>query len=496
MRELISETIKDAITGKLVMGKGDRTVSRVVTDSREAGPEDVFFALVGEKNDGHDYLGQVFEKGCKVVVASDVDKVLTSTKGTPEADLPDVILVPDTKKALQKLSAWYLDSLDLKAKVGVTGSVGKTSTRDFLYYVLSEGFRTSRSIKNYNNSFGLPLSLLSFSDDSEAAVIEMGMDGKGSIDLLADLVRPETAVITNVGVSHMENFPGEGRMGILNTKLEITNYFDEDSTLIINASNDMLSDLDMAARGIPGRLIKVGTDEGCDYISENVVDNGTEGIEFDLRAEGKSYHVTLPVPGAHNSINAALAIACGVRYGLSIEEAIRGLERVELTEKRLTLREKDGITVIDDTYNAAPDSVKSAINTLMATKVPEGGRRILITGDMGELGTEAKAGHRSIGEYSFEKGVDVHIAIGELSVNTLEGWRNAALAAGHELEEHEGEPHILIDVNTGRGAEHFNKKETVMDGIREHIHEGDCILVKASRYMQLEKIVKAITEDQ
>ena len=356
MRRLSSKEISSAVEGKLYKGNGTNTVSRVVTDSREAGNDDIFFALIGEKNDGHDYLSQVLTRGCRALVISDCDKVNKAIEENDFEENLDVILVEDTKAALQKLSSWYLASLDLKVKVGVTGSVGKTSTRDFLYYVLSEKYRTSRSIKNFNNSFGLPLSILSFGEDTEAAVIEMGMDGKGSIDLLADLVRPDTAVITNIGVSHMENFPGEGRNGILNTKLEITNYFNEDSTLIINASNDMLKDLDMKERGIPGNLIKAGDETTCDYITSNVIDKGTEGIEFDLEAEGRKYHIDLPVPGAHNAINAALAIACGVRYGITVEEAIRGLGKVELTEKRLTLKEKNGITVIDDTYNAAPDS--------------------------------------------------------------------------------------------------------------------------------------------
>ncbi len=496
MRTLTSDNIKEAVNGKMVFGSGNAEIRRVITDSREAGPGDVFFALKGEKNDGHDYLAQVLKNGCRALVVSDMEKTEAAVSEVAPEDKPEVILVPDTKAALQKLSAWYLQSLDLKVNVGVTGSVGKTSTRDFLYYVLSEKYRTSRSIKNFNNSFGLPLSLLSFAEDTEAAVIEMGMDGKGSIDLLAGLVKPETAVITNVGVSHMENFPEEGRNGILNTKLEITNYFNEDSTLIINASNDMLQDLDMKARGIPGKLIRVGTDESCDYFAKNVMDKGTDGIEFDLTTAGKTYHVDLPVPGAHNAVNASLAIACGVRYGLTVGEAIRGLGRVELTEKRLTLKEKNGITVIDDTYNAAPDSVKSAINTLMATKVSDGGRRILITGDMGELGSEAEAGHRSVGEYAYEKGVDVMIAIGEMSRYTLMGWEDAAVSAGNKPEiVSNDEPYMLLDKTTGRGGEHFMTKEPVMEGIKAHVHEGDCILIKASRFMQLEKIVKVITED-
>ncbi len=493
MRKINTETLLKVLNGSLLAGKGENTVESVTTDSREAGPGEVFFALIGEKNDGHDYIPQVLERGGDILVVSDREKVMKALEACDEVKA-DFVLVEDTKRSLQHLSKWYLETLDLKANIGVTGSVGKTSTRDFLYFVMAEKYRTARSIKNFNNSFGLPLSILSFPEDTEAAVIELGMDGKGSIDLLAEIVKPETGVITNVGVSHMENFPEDGRKGILNTKLEITNYFNDDSTLIINSDNDMLSDLDLEARGIKGSLIKVGSDDRADYKVSDVRDKGTEGISFRLEACGRFFEVELPVPGAHNAINATLAIACGVRYGLTIEEAIRGLGRVELTEKRLTLKEKDGIRVIDDTYNAAPDSVKSAIRTLMATKVPEGGRRILITGDMGELGAMAETGHKSVGAFAYEQGIDVLIAIGPMSINTLRGWQEACEAAGDNAKNVCQVPYVLISEKTGQGAEHFENKEMVISGIREHIHEGDCILVKASRFMQLEKIVKTILE--
>ena len=498
MRKISIEELRTATCGKVLFGQQKNIIERVVTDSRETKAGDVFFALKGERNDGHDYLAQVLKSGCRVLAVSDPIKTEDALKAFDERDLVDVVLMDDTKRGLQLLSKWYLTTLPLKANIGVTGSVGKTSTRDFLYYVLSEKYKTARSIKNFNNSFGLPLSILSFPEDTEAAVIELGMDGKGSIDLLAELVRPETAVITNVGISHLENFPGEGRNGILNTKLEITNYFDEKSTLIINASNDMLTGFDMNKRGIKGSLVRVGeldSDEDLDLRVGKVEDKGTQGISFELYYEGKTYQVELGVPGAHNAINASLAIACGLRYGISVEDAIKGLQKVELTEKRLTLKERNGIRVIDDTYNAAPESVKSAINTLMATEVPEGGRRILMTGDMGELGEKAEEGHRSVGACAFEKGIDVTIAIGELSRYTFEGWRDAAEAAGHDPKKVNDRPLIIMDSVTGQGVEHFDDAEMVIAGVLDHVHAGDCILVKASRYMHLERIVKKIIED-
>ena len=489
MRKMTVKELMDAIEGKLIQGSEEKVFERVVTDSRETGPEDVFFALKGDFNDGHDYLGQVLDSGCRVIAVCDEEKAGKVMDKAPEASF---VLVKDTKRALQILGAYYLDSLDLKVKIGVTGSVGKTSTRDFIYYVMSQKYRTARSIKNFNNSFGLPLSLLSFPDDSEAAVIELGMDGKGTIGVLTDLVRPDIGVLTNVGISHIENFPEEGREGILKTKLEIAQNFTDDSVLIINADNDMLHNLDLKERGIKGRLIRVGTDDSCDYVLKNVEDKGIFGISFDLEHEGKSYHVDLPVPGAHNAINAGFAIACGHLNGIETEDAIEGFGKAELTGSRLNIKKTKGLTLIDDTYNAAPDSVKSAINTLMATPVEGGGRRIAVLGDMAELGSEAERGHREVGEHAFEKGVDVMIAIGELSMNALQGWKEKALEAGHSVKKACEQPLIFIDEETGRAAEHFDKKETVIEGILDHVHEGDCILLKASRFMALEKIVEHI----
>ena len=282
MRKMTAEELKTAVNGSIYTGCGEETVTRAVIDSREAGKGDVFFAMKGEKNDGHNFLEQVFASGCRMAVVSDEEK---ASKYAGREDVT-LIMVEDTMKALQTLGTYYLGTLNLKTKVGVTGSVGKTSTRDFLYYVLSGKYKTARSIKNYNSETGLPLSITSFPADTEAAVIEMGMDYKGSIAILADIAEPEIAVITNVGISHLENFPEEGREGILNTKLEITKNFNDDSVLVINDDNDMLATVDMKARGIKGRLVRVGSSEGCDFIVKNVEDKGISGIGFDIEHDG------------------------------------------------------------------------------------------------------------------------------------------------------------------------------------------------------------------
>ena len=256
MREMTVKELKDALKGSLLSGSENEIVFDVVRDSREAEAGKAFFAIKGVKNDGHDYLPQVLDSGCRVLVVSDPEKTRAALSGREGIT---AVLTEDTTKALQTLGTYYLESLAPEARIGVTGSVGKTSTRDFLYYVFSRKYRTARSIKNYNNEYGLPLSLLSFPGDTEAAIIEMGMEKKGSIGFLADLSHPEVGVITNVGISHIENFPEEGRQGILNTKLEITQNFNDDSVLIVNWDDEMLHGISLKERGIKGRLIKVGS---------------------------------------------------------------------------------------------------------------------------------------------------------------------------------------------------------------------------------------------
>ena len=491
MRKMTAEELKNAVNGSIYTGSGEETVTGAVIDSREAGEGVVFFAIKGEKNDGHDFLGQVFDSGCRLAVISDE----TKAEKYAGKDGVTLVMVEDTLKALQKLGTYYLGTLGLKTKVGVTGSVGKTSTRDFLYYVLSGKYRTARSIRNYNSETGLPLSVISFPADTEAAVIEMGMDFKGSIAVLADMAEPDMAVITNVGISHLENFPEEGREGILDTKLEITKNFTDDSVLIINDDNDMLAAVDMADRGIKGRLIRVGTGARCDFRVSSIQDKGISGISFDITHEGETCHVDLPVPGAHNAINAGLAMAAGCLNGMSMKEAAAGFSKTELTANRLNVIEKDGITIIDDTYDAAPDSMKGAIDTLMATPVPEGGRRIAILGDMGELGFESNRGHGEVGAYAHKKGVDVTITIGPKSYAAYKGWGNDTTVAGHYLEilnAAAGMPLAEMDRETGKACEYFENKEMVIQGILDHIRPGDCILVKASRAMALETIVNHI----
>lgn len=465
MRAFTVEEVVNATGGKLLCGSGDGVIYKVCTDSRKAEVGDLFFPLIGENNDGHDFLGQVLERGCRTIIVSDESKI-PKTAFLADGMQPDVISVENTTKALQDLAEYYLGTLPLKHKIAVTGSVGKTSTRDMMYYIASTKYKTGRNMKNFNNWFGLPLSILEFPPDTEAAVLEMGMDNFGQIQTLAEIVKPDIALITNIGVSHIENLGS--REGILKAKLEVTSCFDENSTLIVNGDCDLLT-----AEHVSGayRLISVGSGSESEYRIDEVSDFGIEGINFKLTHQAKTYEISLDIPGAHNAGNAALAIAAGELMGIDIDTAKKGLAEVKLTEKRLNIKEKSGIKIIDDTYNAAPASMMSALNTLMQT---EGKRRIAILGDMYELGSETEAAHRQVGEYAGEKNLDMLIAVGEFA----EGYESGAAL-------HMPKDRIL----------YFREKRELLERVRELLLPGDVVLVKASRGMKLEEAVKEITED-
>ena len=466
MREFTIAEVVSAVKGRLICGSGDGSVLKVCTDSRLAKPGDLFFPLIGEKNNGHDYLAQVFERGCRSVIVSEPEKI-PKRVFLSDGMQPDVILVENTTKALQDLAAYYLSTLPIKHKVAVTGSVGKTSTRDMMYYIASMKYKTGRNIKNFNNWFGLPLSILEFAPDTEAAVLEMGMDNFGQIETLARIAEPDIALITNIGISHIENLGS--REGILKAKMEVTSCFDESCTLIVNSDCDMLCRENVTG---PYNLITVGTDEQNEYIVRDICDFGDKGIKYTLIHNDKSYIVNLNVPGAHNALNATLAIAAGEKMGISIETSVKGLSEAQLTEKRLNIKEKDGIKIIDDTYNACPASVMSAITTLANT---EGKRKIAIIGDMYELGSETEAAHAEVGRFAGRTGLDYVIAVGEFAKGYAEG-------AGSFLHDER----VL----------YCKDKQELLPKLDTLLAAGDVVLVKASRGMEMEEIVKEILKEK
>ena len=455
MKKTAIEDIAKAAGGTLVREGTCRYITGIRHDSREVLPGDMFVAIKGDNQDGHKYIPQVIEKGCAALLVSGMEDC------PPDADV-SVIRVFDTVPAMGRIAAWYLESLGIR-RVAVTGSVGKTSTRDMIYYVLSEKYSCGRNLKNFNNNIGLPISIFQFDENTEAAVLEMGMDAFGEIDYLSSIVKPEVGVITNIGISHMEKLGS--REGIFRAKMEITKNIlplHEGGALVFAGDDEFLTK-DRTAGDYS--QVEVGTGEGADLRISEIEDNGIEGISFDVEYnEGglpEKIQVELPAAGAHNAMNAAIALAVGRQLGVSITEGAEGLKKTELTGSRLKKIEGENVTIIDDTYNANPFSMMSALDVLARSKAKW---RVAILGDMFELGEDEKELHRKVGEHAKALGIDELITIGELAEN----------------------------ISIGGDGVHFDDKESFIEKIDKYIKPGDLILVKASRGMHLEEIVERL----
>ena len=459
MKRLTIEEITRAVEGDLLSGDPKDMIMGVSTDSRKVTEGELFFPLIGEQFDAHEFIPQALERGCRTIVISrrPADELLQRKN-------VNLILVEDTTKALQKLAAYYLTLFSIK-KIGVTGSTGKTSTKEMLYWIFSEKYKTARNLGNLNNHIGLPLTVLSLPEYTEVGVFEMGMSEFGEIDLLADLVRPDIGVITNIGISHIENLGS--RENILKAKLEITNYFKSDSILIVNEDNDFLSKEDIKG---DYQVVTTGEKGRSNFIISNIIDYGEEGIEFTIEHNKDTQTFRLNVPGRHNAYNGALAIAAGVSCGISMAEAAKGLLKLEITDKRLNIKGKNGMKIIDDTYNASPDSMKAAIDVLVATK---GFRKIAILADMFELGDKSNDFHKEVGKYAAENSVDMLIAVGAQA---------KYIAAG------------AMEILGENKVHYYETKELLIKEIGSMISSGDVILLKGSRGMAMDQVVKKIME--
>lgn len=457
----ISEIV-NAAGGKLIKGSADNFITGVKHDSRECAEGDMFVAIAGENQDGHKYIPDVISKGCRTFLVSHTDGWYEKV----EHEDVNVILVDDTVYAMGEIAKWYLGTLKAR-RVAVTGSVGKTSVRDMIYYVLSEKYNCGRNLKNYNNNVGLPISIFRFDDTTEAVVLEMGMDNFGEIRRLSSLVRPEVGVITTIGVAHIEKLGS--RQGIFEAKMEITENIlpkSEGGTLVYARDEEFLNGV--KTKGDYNE-ISVGTDGHSQYIISNVDDFGLEGIEFTLEHQEEIRRIKLPVAGRHNAMNAGIAIAVGGALGVGIDEAMRGLAKADLTGRRLNKVQGKKLTVIDDTYNANPDSMKSALKVLEMSACK--GNRVAILGDMFELGEESARLHHSVGLFARGCNIDKLVAVGDEAAEIARG------AEGGNVEVH-----------------YFKTKEDFYPHMSEITGEGDIVLVKGSRGMKMEDIVEREAE--
>ena len=458
MKKLTIEQIAKAVKGELLLGDPKDEIIGVSTDSRKVVAGEAFFPLTGERYDAHELIPQALGRGCRTVVLSK----------QPDEKLYryplNLILVEDTTRALQDLAAYYM-SLFSMIRIGVTGSTGKTATKEMLNRIFSEKYRTVRNIGNLNNHIGLPLAVLSMPENTEVGIFEMGANGPGEIDMLAKLVRPDIGIITNIGISHMENLGS--RDNIPKAKLEITNYFTPDGILIVNEDSDFLS---KESVGGNYRVVTTGETGRSSFILSNIVDFGEEGIEFTIEHKKELQTFRLNVLGRRNAYNGALAVAAAVLCGIAMPEAAEGLRKLEITDKRLSIRGKNGMKIIDDTYDTSPDSIKAAIDVLSATK---GCRKIAILADMFEPGKNAGFFHAEAGRYAAESSVDLLIAVGAMAKHTA--------AAAEKI------------LGTDK-VRHYETKELLLNDIGSMISSGDVILLKGSRGMAMDQVVKKIME--
>lgn len=443
----LSEIAK-AVDGTL-FGNGDKTVVGVSTDSRKTSSGELFVALRGERFDGHDFINDVKDT-CSAVL-------------TEEAVVGiDYVLVPDTLKALGALSAYWKKKVDPIYTVGVTGSVGKTTTKDLIAAVLKEKFKTHCTSGNLNNAIGVPITLIRIEEGCEAVVCEMGMNNSGEIEYLSGLVRPNLAVITNIGSSHIENLGSRER--IRDAKLEILSGMEKGSTIILDGDEPLLRDEKVRDRFSDYHLIYVGFRTDNDVYPVDIY-KGSDHIAFNVIAKEKDFRVSVPALGDHFIKNTLFAVAVGIACGVDENEIANGILTYSPSGLRQKIYMKDEIRVIADCYNASPESMQAALKVLESTD----GRKIAVLGDMLELGCLAEAAHRKVGKIAQQCGTELLYTYGKVSYHTMLGAIEAGMSKTSVCN--------CIDC------------EQLSQLLREELRPGDTVLFKASRKMKLEDII-------
>jgi len=451
------EEIASAVNGKILSGDSGTGVSGVSFDSRKLEPGSLFVPLRGEKYDGHEFLDHAVKKGAKALL---VDR-------DPGVDYGgvSVIRVEDTLDAFQSLARWYRGLFNVEF-VAVTGSTGKTTTKNIIASVLSKKYPVLKTPGNYNNQIGLPATIMDLDKTYRAAVVEMGMSGYGEIRNLMKIVKPRVSVITNIGMSHIERLGS--REGILKAKMEIFEGMSEEKAAVINADDPMLY---KAGKWLNIPVAYYGLERG-DYLASGIEVKGDSHTCFTLQAEGGRYKVNLSLPGRHNVLNALAAVAVGRLFEIDFQDIIEVLAELEGEKMRLAVETSpSGVKVINDAYNASPDSMRGALEVL--SDAP-GERKIAVLSDMLEMGEYAEEGHRLVGEYAYKSGPDILVAVGKDS-------RFIALEA------------------KGRGmasdcVHYFETKEEAAVLLDNIIKKGDVILVKGSRGMKMEELAGRILE--
>lgn len=425
----------------------DCVVSSVEVDSRNIKENSIFLAIKGERVNGQDYAKAALEKGACFVLTEDYIEDIEQSKQCVVENILDTSI---------KLGENYRDLFDITV-IGVTGSVGKTSTKDFIYSAVSPFAKTVRSLGNHNNEIGMPQTIFTFTKEDKYAVLEMGMSDFNDVHKLSAAAKPKYAAVTCIGVSHLEKM--KTKENILKAKLEICDGMDKEGTLVLNGDDDLLIKAQIKN---PVNVKYFAIDnKNADTVAENI---NTDGYFTSFAINDKKYGVfqcKIPAVGKHNVMNALCAYTVAVSMGFEPEKVCANLSGYVPSGMRQKIVKKDGVTYIEDCYNASPDSMRAAVNTLNTL---EGKRKICVFGDMLELGENSPKMHFDTGAYAKEKGVDIMLCFGQMAKNISKGF--------------------------GENALDFETKEKLADYLKDILQTGDCVVFKASRGMKFEEIIQ------
>ena len=460
MKNLTLKNMAQACNGTLVLPEGMRSeelehreTTSVVIDSRKVTKDGMFVAVKGERQDGHSFIPAVAQAGVLGVIC----------EREPEGCEIPYILVEDSLTAFRKIAAFYREQLSIPV-VGITGSVGKTSTKEFIASVLSQKFKVCKTQKNFNNEIGLPMTVLSIQPEDEAAVLEMGISDFGEMSRMTAIARPDMCVITNIGCCHLEQL-GD-RDGVLKAKTEIFQGMKEGGTAFLNGDDDKL----ITVTQVHGkRPVFFGLNDNNDVHPLKITSKGLSGTDVTVQTSRGTLQITIPVPGRHMITNALAAVAVGQQMGLLDEEIVQGIAAFRPVDGHGSVFVTEHFTIMDDCYNANPVSMQAGVRLL--SEVPE--RKVAILGDMFELGAEEEKLHYETGRYVAGCGLDQIICIGTLAKQYLAG---------------------ITDVDPSANVIWFATLEEAMAKLPDLLKEQDAILVKASHGMHFEKIVAYFRE--
>jgi len=449
-----------ATRGKLISGDEDTEFKGISIDSRNIEDGYLFIPIKGERFDGHSFIESALSNGARGTLTNKkMDGKISSKKC--------IIMVEDTLKALQDVAKYFLKKANIPV-VAVTGSTGKTTTKELIYSVLSQKYKVLKNKGNFNNHIGLPLTLLNIEEEHEMIILEMGMSNRGEIDLLARITTPEVGVITNIGICHIENLGSKEE--IFNAKMELTNYMDESSVLILNGDDEYLSKKKL--HNTKYRKVFTGLNKDNDICITEINDLGHEGVEFSIEFNNENHDFKLNVPGVHNVYNALLAIGVGMHYNVSLEKIRYGLQSFYGNKMRLNIVDLgEDIKLVNDCYNANPDSMRAALSVVERIRAK---RKVAVLGDMLELGDYSENAHKEIGKLAYEKGVDLILTVGNSAHDIAKG----AVESGFSRER----VFALTDNMTAINLLSILKEP------------GDLILIKGSRGMKMEEIVQYLQE--